>query len=350
MLSVYGIAATIVSKEPRLQRSFRNIFYGNEGLRAGWSILLFVSPFLTLLLIAWFVFGIGIFVKGSSPAPAATSLTPSDAITGEALSFVFIAAAAFGVSLIERRPFARYGLAPRHLLQDLTAGLAWGLAMLSLLIAALTGTHAIAFDGLTLHRFQAFAYAIKWAIAFLFVGLLEEFLFRGYVQFTLARGIAGIVRSISPRNPDAHLIGFWVAALMLSGGVFAYTHTSNQGETLTGILAVACAGAVFAFSLWRTGSLWWGIGFHAAWDWAQSYLYGTPDSGGLIQGHLLLTHPTGSKLLSGGTDGPEGSILVIPTLLLAAVVIHFTLPRRDYPLTRDQSPPERTPPHPQSTA
>jgi hypothetical protein len=78
---------------------------------------------------------------------------------------------------------------------------------------------------------------------------------------------------------------------------------------------------------------------HTSWDWAQSYFYGTPDSGTISQGHLIASHPIGAKFLSGGPDGPEGSVLVIPALLLVALVIHLTLPRRNYPLTPDQSPP-----------
>jgi hypothetical protein len=44
--------------------------------------------------------------------------------------------------------------------------------------------------------------------------------------------------------------------------------------------------------------------------------------------HLLATHPIGARMLSGGSDGPEGSVLGIPVLLLVALVIHLTLPRR----------------------
>ncbi len=211
----------------------------------------------------------------------------------------------------------------QRMLPDFSAGLAWGLLMLSLLIGTLRLTHHLSFDGLALHGLPALIYACQWGFAFLLVGLYEEFLFRGYLQFTLARGVAGIVRTRLPRKiGTAHLISFWVSAFLLSGCLFAFTHTSNHGENPAGILAVALAGAVFAFSLWRTGSLWWAIGFHTAWDWAQSYLYGTPDSGNLVQGHLLATHPVGSPLLSGGTAGPEGSLFVLPTLLLAGLVIH----------------------------
>jgi membrane protease YdiL (CAAX protease family) len=117
-----------------------------------------------------------------------------------------------------------------------------------------------------------------------------------------------------------------------------FAHLGNKGETPWGILQVGLAGAVFAFSLWRTGSLWWAIGFHCSWDWAQSYFYGTNDSGLASLGHLFNSHPMGNAMLSGGNTGPEGSILCTPIFLLIAVIIHFTLPRRNYPLTPDQSP------------
>jgi uncharacterized protein len=324
------------------------VFFGDDGLRAGWSIAIFLAPFTALYLLFWLA---QYYHLVPATPPSTITLTPSLAIFGEGLPFVFIAAAALVMSLIEHRPFSRYGLTLHRLLPDFAAGLCWGILTLSLLIGLLWVTHAIAFDGIALRTGPALTYAVKWAFAFLLVGLFEEFCFRGYLQFTLARGISGVVRTLSPRNAHSHAIGFWIAAFILSGCIFAYTHTSNDGETIPGILAVGCAGTVFVFSLWRTGSLWWAIGFHAAWDWAQSFLYGTPDSGGIIQGHFLATHPVGSKLLSGGSDGPEGSVLVFPVLLLVALIIHLTLPRRDYPLTPDQSPPEqRTPPHPQSTA
>jgi hypothetical protein len=81
---------------------------------------------------------------------------------------------------------------------------------------------------------------------------------------------------------------------------------------------------LFIVALWRTGSLWWGIGWHMAWDWGQSFLYGVPDSGGLMQGRLFATHALGNPRLSGGSDGPEGSILCAPILLLTILVLLYT--------------------------
>jgi hypothetical protein len=84
---------------------------------------------------------------------------------------------------------------------------------------------------------------------------------------------------------------------------------------------------VFCLSLWRTGSLWWAVGFHAAWDWAQSFLYGVADSGMMTQHHLLATHAVGKPILSGGATGPEGSIFIVAILVVATLIILLTLPR-----------------------
>jgi hypothetical protein len=61
-----------------------------------------------------------------------------------------------------------------------------------------------------------------------------------------------------------------------------------------------------------------------AWDWAQSFLFGVPDSGNVSAGRLFFTHPVGDTLYSGGVDGPEGSVYVIPVMLLVGLIIRFT--------------------------
>jgi membrane protease YdiL (CAAX protease family) len=94
-----------------------------------------------------------------------------------------------------------------------------------------------------------------------------------------------------------------------------------------GMISAGLIGLIFCLSLSRTGSLWWALGFHAAWDWAQSFVFGVSDSGIMVEGHLLATHPAGKVLLSGGATGPEGSLFVLPILAVAALVVYWTLGR-----------------------
>ncbi len=83
-------------------------------------------------------------------------------------------------------------------------------------------------------------------------------------------------------------------------------------------------GLVFCLSLWLTKSLYWAVGLHAGWDWAESYLYGVSNSGQAASAHLFATHPSGGLIWSGGPTGPEGSIYVIPTLAVIALGVWIT--------------------------
>ena len=272
----------------------QRIFVGDQGIRAGWSALLFFTIVLGLN------FGgtrlerhfVGIVPDG--PIPFGLGLLDESIL----LFSVLLATAV--MARIENRRFATYGYAGTHKLIRLVSGIGWGFLALSMLVGVLWKSGLLVFDGYMLGGFTAWRYAFAWGVGFLLVGLLEESATRGYLQFTLTRGI-----------------GFWWAAVILSL-LFGANHLSNSGESHWGVAAVALGGFVFCISLWYTKSLWWAIGFHAGWDWAQSYFYGTPDSGLKIQNHLMISHPLGNPAWSGGTVGPEGSLLILPTLVLAA--------------------------------
>jgi len=329
---------TALPLEPVPQRpTLRRLFFGDDGLRAGWSILLFV-----LILAAIGAASTAIIRQWhlilNTAMDRFAGIHPESTIINDGLVFLAFASAAWIMSLIEHRPFSRYGLPGKRALRDVAAGLFWGFVCLSLLIGTLFLTHSLAFDGLAIHGAEAATSGAQWLAAFFCVGLAEEFSTRGYIQYTVSRGVAGITRALDPHNRHSNAWGFWVSAFLFSACLFMVGHIGNPGETVPGILAVGLAGLTFAFSLWRTGSLWWAIGFHATWDWSQSYLYGVHDSGLASAGHLLNSHPIGSTLLSGGETGPEGSIYILPTFLVVATIIHFTLPRRKYFLTEDQSP------------
>jgi membrane protease YdiL (CAAX protease family) len=318
--------------------TLRRLFFGDDGLRAGWSFLLFI-----ILLVAAFTLlftTLRHFHHLPKPPANAASLPMTARATTvmDGVQFLVFALVAGIMSLIERRPWSRYGIVAARAVPDFFAGFFWGFLCLSTLIGLLFVTHSIAFSGLAMHGSAAAISGAKWLLGFLCVGLAEEFITRGYIQYTVGRGVSGITRALDPTNRYSHVWGFWVAAFLFSALLFMTAHLGNGGETPWGIAQVGMAGGVFAYSLWRTGSLWWAIGFHCSWDWAQSYFYGTHDSGLAAAGHLLNSQPIGNPMLSGGSTGPEGSILCTPIFLLIVAIIYFTLPRRNYPVTHDQDP------------
>ncbi len=218
------------------------------------------------------------------------------------------------VARLEKRPLADYGAPPRQAFgMRFWEGCVWGFAMLSatLLVLRITGHFQI--DSVALSGGAIFRYALGWAATFLAVSLTEEFGLRGYLLFLVARR-----RS------------FWPAAVILSL-VFGAMHIFNHGENALGIAQVVLIGWIFCLTIRRTGNLWFAVGFHAAWDWAETFFYGTPDSGLLGVGRYLNSSVQGPDWLTGGSAGPEGSVVALVVLLLCALLIHFRFPKAIYP-------------------
>jgi membrane protease YdiL (CAAX protease family) len=275
------------------------VFVGPQGIRAGWSIGIFFICF--ALLEAMFFFPTKYLLdKFNLPiddaAPIQTCMT-------EFTAFLALLGASMVMALIEHRPLVSYGLEGTQRFKKFLFGSLSGVLALSVLVGALDLFGFLVFDGQPLHGWEAIQYAFGWLAAFFMVGLLEEYLLRGYMQTTLSRGI-----------------GFWWSAGILSIA-FGCIHLNNPGETPVGICAAALVGFVFCVSLWYLKTLWWAIGFHGAWDWAESYLWGTADSGRVAQGHLFSAHPQGNILWSGGSTGPEGSLMILPLLLIIALLM-----------------------------
>ncbi|MBM7130639.1 CPBP family intramembrane glutamic endopeptidase [Dyella mobilis] len=205
---------------------------------------------------------------------------------------------------VEGRSWLTYGLGGASRTKLLAVGSALGFATLSALVATLLfGGYATFAKEPTTLAWIILA-GIAWLLAFYAVAFFEELLLRGYLQYALGRRI-----------------GFWWAALWWSA-IFIWMHTGNDGETPLGLAQTGIMALFFCLSLRITGSLWWAIGFHASWDWAESFFYGTANSG-MRFGYRLLTESShGNPLWSGGSTGPEGSIfslfvLVIPCIWLA---------------------------------
>ena len=277
----------------------RTLFLGPEGLRPGWGFTFYVAMFYLLqpfaARLAW-----------------SRNFGASGLWSGMLEEFGMLVAAivpSLLLARVERRPWSVYGLAPRLAFGKLFwLGAIWGFAGISLLMFALSGLHSFSFGHMVLHGARLARFAAFWAVMFLLVGLFEDFLLRGYTQFTLARGI-----------------GFWPAAIVLSC-TFGLIHLRNGGEQWAGLLAAAFIGFFFCLTLRRTGTLWFAVGFHAAWDWGETFFYSVPDSGGVWPGHLLSSSLHGAQWLSGGTVGPEGSVMCFVVIGLTWIAFDRAYP------------------------
>ena len=214
----------------------------------------------------------------------------------------------------EFRAIADYGLPFREFLGTrFWQGCLLGLAEISLLIGCIAFFGGYHFGSLALPGAGAIVeWLVFWFVFFIVVGLYEEFAFRGYLQFTLT---------------DA--VGFWPAAVILSLG-FGSLHLLNRGENWVGAASVAVVGLILALALQRTGNLWFVVGWHAAFDFGETFLYSVPNSGALFNGHLSNASLQGPVWLTGGSVGPEGSVFSFVIMGLTALLVHFVFPQPKY--------------------
>lgn len=271
------------------------MFIGPGGLRPGWRIFLYIGMGVVLFLILS-------SLEHLIPAHGAGFLWRQMFI--QIVLVISSLTPAVIMAKIEKRQFCDYGLGLRQARgKQFAVGLVWGMVALSGLMLLMRAAGVFSYGGVALHGARIAKFAVFWGVFFLLVGVFEEFTFRGYTQFTLARAI-----------------GFWPAAVVWSL-IFGALHLiGNVGETWLGSLCAALIGLFFCFTLRRTGSLWFAVGMHASWDWGESYLYSVPDSGGTVPGHLLSSSFHGSRWLTGGSVGPEGSVLVFVVIAAAWVV------------------------------
>jgi hypothetical protein len=212
--------------------------------------------------------------------------------------------AMFAMTRIEKRRIGDYGLRPRRGgAKRLAIGFVFGLLVVTAICALQWAEHVYSFGSVIMAPWPAFEAGIGWAVSFLFVAIVEESVFRGYAQFTLAQAT-----------------GFWPAAILISL-VFGVTHLSNTNYKVVGVLSAGLFGLFSAFCLRRTGDLWLPIGIHMAIDYAEFFIFFAPTKGLHSSAHLLSATLHGPGWLTGSTIGPEASANGYVALAIAFVVV-----------------------------
>jgi membrane protease YdiL (CAAX protease family) len=291
-----------------------NFFMGPNGMRAGWRLLIFILVMFACLQAEGFTLkhipGVDAWFKAHDP----NVMTPPTTMFLEGILLSSLVIATAVMALIEKRTYADYYLPLKQFLgKRFWQGVPYGFAMLSLLLVLIAAFHGFSLGSVALSGSDALKYGALYGIAFLMVGLFEEFCFRGYLQATLGSGI-----------------GFWPAAIILSI-LFGAIHLNNSGEAWFGAAMAGSFGVLAAFCLERTGNIWFPIGLHATWDWSETFFYSVPDSGFVANGHLFNSSFHGPVWLTGGKVGPEGSAFAFLVLLIGGIGIHFIFPKKQIP-------------------
>jgi uncharacterized protein len=278
-------------------------FRGPNGIRAGWRVLIFLAIVSVCACTLFLTLRLMVRLAGGRAQINASSLTPLGTGLGEGGIFIVTAVSALIMAKIERRKFADYGLPARLAFRKnfWIGGLAGFLAISGCLLA-IFALHGFHLTGIAIHGKTLVSATLAWSAAFVVVGLAEEFAFRGYLQFTLTTGM-----------------GFWWSAILLSA-LFALAHAGNPGENKSGLFSVLCFALLFCLFLRRTGNLWLAVGFHAGWDWGQTFFYGVPDSGLAAYHNLFNSAFSGPAWLTGGEVGPEASVFTPIVLLLVGIL------------------------------
>jgi membrane protease YdiL (CAAX protease family) len=292
------------SSRPSGSDALRRLFYGPSGLRAGWRLLIYVAMLFALFAAR------GLLARGTIRGLDQARRLVFNQVT----RLVICLLASWIMGRIEGRTIADYGLPWRRMFRaQFWLGALFGFASLTALLGVMRAVGVFDFGRIVLHGAEIWKWGALYGALFLIVALSEEFFYRGYVQFTLSTGI-----------------GFWPTAILLNA-LFGFSHYGNQGETWAGMVNAGLGGLFFCLLLRRTGNLWTPIGFHLAWDWAQTFFYGVPDSGIVVPGHLFNPTFSGSAWLTGGSVGPEGSWLCTALFVVIWLIVAARLREARYP-------------------
>jgi len=277
--------------------TLREVFQGTQGLRAGWRLLIFLIMYEALQLA---VAGVVMPAVEHWKIDVPQGLDARAITGGYAITLISVLISTAIMARFERRRLRDYGLPGWNLLgRRFWEGVAFGFTGTTLLMLVICLAGGYSFGTLALRDGALVKASALWMLASLMIGLQEELLFRGYCQFTLAKGV-----------------GFWPAAFLISSCFGAAHFFLRPYERWTDWAYTGFGGLLFCLTLRRTGDLRFAIGSHAASDFAGLFVYSCPIGGQFARDRLLTASFHGPDWMTGGPTGPGASVFVFPWIAL----------------------------------
>lgn len=148
---------------------------------------------------------------------------------------------------------------------------------------------------------------IRILLFFIFQGMFEEVLFRGYLMAMFSK-VMGIKFSI-----------------IVSSFLFAVIYLLNPNIQILGLFNIFLVGIMFGLIYYYTGNLWIIGAMHTFWNFTLGYIVGSQISGMGTLKSILSSIPIDNKeFISGGAFGFEASIVtVVVQIAISLFVIYL---------------------------
>src|SRR5947199_1482339 len=186
------------------------LFIGADGLRHGWRFLIFAAA---IFLVVQFLEQPAIAFLAAKLHINRSALSAPSIIVSDGFDLIVILIVTGAAARFEQRRIDSYGLP----INEAFGGFFWngaiaGLAAIAFVGAGMLITGGMRVHGVALHGAEMITVPVLWLLAMLLVGVMEEYLFRGYaLQSLWSRG------------------GFWPAALITTAP-FAGDHLEKPHE------------------------------------------------------------------------------------------------------------------------
>lgn len=211
------------------------------------------------------------------------------------------------VKFFEKRPFWTIGLVKKNAIKLYLKGFTIGLTMISIIVLFmfLIGKAEFSIQNNTQFSLGILGMVFLFLIGFIIQGGTEELLARGW-QFQV----------IGARyNPTL--------GLAITSVIFALLHGINDGISIIAIFNLILFALLLSFYTLKYNNLWVACGWHSAWNWTMSCVYGLNVSGQRIENSFFKIDFIGPKYITGGLFGPEGSIATTLLLISAIIIIIY---------------------------
>jgi membrane protease YdiL (CAAX protease family) len=204
------------------------------------------------------------------------------------------------VKFIEKRTFYSIGFTNHNKIRKYLFGFGTGFLAMSLIVGLMAFAGNIKVNQSGVAEPAAIGGVILYLFGYIIQGGSEEIIIRGW-QFQV----------IGTRYKP------WLGAL-ISSLFFAFMHIFNTGVNILCIINLFLFSSLLVLYIVNDGSIWSACGWHTAWNWTMSNIFGLQVSGVTGENNSILNFgSSGSQLLTGGAFGPEGSIFTTLVLLIS---------------------------------